>query len=138
MHSSPDLTLKEIQKTIPYPPRYTHKPHLLTTGLSGDGNEGVNNGENIYEAVGARSLPALPDEVDYEPPLCPLPAEAGYEPPLHPLPDEVDYEPNGYILRLDSIPDIKPALLGKAYVPYVISKNGVCISGNSAYYLGQH
>ena len=71
--------------------------------MSSDGNEGVNNGENIYEAVGARPLPALPDEV-------------GYEPPLHPLPAEVDYEPNGYILRLDSIPDIKPALLGKACV----------------------
>lgn len=67
--------------------RYVDQPfHTLQIGIKNTNCQDVDNGENLYEAVGPRPLPALPEE---------------------------DYEPNGYICRVDSIPDSKPAPLGK-------------------------
>ena len=67
--------------------RYVDQPfHTLQIGVKSTNCQDVDNGENLYEAVGPRPLPALPEE---------------------------DYEPNGYICRVDSIPGSKPAPLGK-------------------------
>ena len=68
-------------------PRYVDQPFRpLQIGIKSTKGQDVDNGENIYEDVGPRPLPALPEE---------------------------DYESNGYICRVDSIPDSKPAPLGK-------------------------
>ena len=67
--------------------RYVDQPfHTLQIGVKSTNCQDDDNGENLYEAVGPRPLPALPEE---------------------------DYEPNGYICRVDSIPGSKPAPLGK-------------------------
>lgn len=68
-------------------PRYVDQPFRPSQiGVKSTKGQDVDNGESIYEDVGPRPLPALPEE---------------------------DYEPNGYICRVDSIPDSKPAPLGK-------------------------